>query len=157
VGLLSDQSSSNIKQSGDFSLVSRATVLSVANATSVEINWNNSVADDVGGFNLGSNSTDYVVPEGVDYVDIDLGVMWSGNFTGERRITISKNSLPLENAVRKIYLPSSESSNGITAKQVPVFAGDIISIEVFQTSGAALNIINGSGTFFKVVVSKRYR
>ncbi len=152
-----DSSVSNTKNTGEYSLVTRTGTQSIPDATNTTVQWQTEVNDDFGGVDLGSDATIVTIPVGVNFIDIDAGIVWASDSVGERRIEVLKNGAPVVSAGKYIVPASTNASGNIQVRHIPVVATDEISIRVFQSSTAALDVLNDSGTFFRVVVSTQDR
>lgn len=125
--------------------LNRSSDLSVANgATTSEVSWNNEVVDEENAADLGTSATDIVIPVGAVRLRAKANCFWAGNNTGNRRMTMFLNSsLTLGDDFKG---PNSWVSGlGIDTGWLDVDGGtisegDVLTVEVSQTSGGSLNL-----------------
>ncbi len=156
--LFTDNSVNNIKSPGDYSLAVKSSNQTVTTSTSPTVTWQTESVDEIGGFTLGTSSTNFVVPAGVDFVDIHAGVKWAVNSSGTRQILFKIGGTTVAgHAASTTTTGTDASANHFFSKNVPVSKNDIITIVAAQSSGGNLDLVASNQTFFKVIVSERHR
>lgn len=131
--------------------VKRTTTQSITTATPTMVNWDAEDYDTDAVHDNATNNTRLSVPTGTGIVKVIVGacVEWADNSTGDRTISIEKNGAgAFQGASTKFRTSKNQSWECVYSAPVAVTAGtDYFEIEVTQTSGAGLNIVNGSHTW----------
>lgn len=153
--LFLDHGASNVKPNGSYVHLSNTSSRAIPTASQTILSWDNEDVDDISGFDISTDNTKIIIPEGVSYIDIHASVYWVDNSTGQRRIEIFKNGS--SGISKDIRTPIANSAQSVSAMMLPVIAGDYFQIRVFQSSGGNLDVLPDSSTYFKVRVSKRDR
>jgi hypothetical protein len=126
---------------------------SINNATNTILNFNSEEFDTDGFHDTSSNTSRITIPSGKGGKYLVIGnVAWDSNGTGTRNIDF------LLNGIIDIYPGSLEANNAAGFTTQIVFslirnysAGDYIQLRVYQSSGGALNVLNGTNyTRFQV-------
>lgn len=125
-------------------LVRRGTNQSISNATWVKASFTGEELD-VGGW-FAATSTDIIVPAsaiptGFTTIAVEVleNIRFAANGTGARMCRVSVNGTPSDGQPSGPSLASDPTSI-VGFDFVTVAAGDVITIEVYQSSGGALNM-----------------
>lgn len=130
--------------------VVREAATSISDTTESPITWTTETFDYGGWF---SSGTDVVVPAGAipsGYTSVGVILVgrtkFASNGTGLRRITILKNGSAVSGPT--VTAITGEITELDTTRFTTAEAGDIFTLQCYQTSGGALNV---SGTILSVV------
>jgi hypothetical protein len=118
----------------------------IPNNVFTAVQWNTKTRDDLGMFDAGASSTNFVVPahEGIRFVRVSVNVEFAANDTGVRAIRLRRNGAAAQGGFNELQ-PAGSGAYGmaVTSGKVAVAAGDVLTVEVFQTSGADLDLNAG--------------
>jgi len=121
---------------------------SVADSTLYDLQWDAEIYDTDTIHDNVTNNNRLVVPTGVSRVKITFGVWFYNNSTGFRQYTLRKNGFSSSIGLPVHLENNPQAANGnrwyITTTALTVVPGDYFSLNVYQTSGAPLNIFGGS-------------
>lgn len=132
-------------------LVKRTSTQSIPDATVTSMTWTDEIYDDGGWFT--ASSTDLVVPTGVTRVRIAANVAWDAAAGAFRQIVLQKNSLAFDGQGADLEIPTGVTLfdfSGVTFTVVDCVATDQFKVNVQQSSGAALNVLNTPSTYFVI-------
>ena len=139
----------NLTQAGRRTLAQLSSAQSLASGTTTVAAIATLSTNDLG-CTISSNQV--VVPRGINKVRVSVGADFAANATGVRQVYVQHNSvgglgLPVStvNAVA-----SGDTVMSLTSSVVSVVAGDTFSFQVYQNSGAALNLSNTNYTYIEV-------
>lgn len=117
---------------------------SIANASATSLTWVDVLTD--GGFSLVSNQV--VVPAGVSYVRCTAKVQFATNTTGERKVSILQSggvTGTMAMAASSANVNSGDVQLVADTGIIPVTAADVLYVQVYQTSTAALDVTADCG------------
>lgn len=89
-----------------------------------------------------TNPERLTIPTGVTKVQAIAGILWASNATGERTIIITKNAGT--DQVKVTVQPSNSFEQQVITPVIEVVATDFLTVEVFQDTGGALNILGSA-------------
>ncbi|WP_446333585.1 hypothetical protein ACRHQP_00310 [Burkholderia pseudomallei] len=111
---------------------------SIPNAATTTISWNGANYDQLSGWSAGT-PTQITVPQNVKWMEATLYVSWANNSTGQRYAAVYLAGSPVaEEQVASSGLSQATISTGV----IPVTPGQVITGQVLQASGGALNLNN---------------
>lgn len=98
------------------------------------------------------SSNDMIIPRGVNRVRVSVNVQFAANATGARQVFLQKNGV---NIIGQASCAESAASVGptILTASSPVMVvtpGDYFSAQIYQSSGGALDVVQGSTTYLCV-------
>lgn len=124
--------------------LNRTSAQSIPNDTWTEVTWNNELMD-IGGW--WSSGTDIIAPSdhpaGVTtyFVDIPVVAVFATNATGSRGVRILLDGSVIEGNQYSIGAPSADpASMSFNMSLSEVAEAGVITMEVYQSSGGALNL-----------------
>lgn len=126
--------------------VQLTTAPAIPNATDFVIPWTAPAYQTGGTWWSSANPTRLTVPVAGKF-KIDCGAQWIANATGFRQLVLKTNGIftgPREN---KAGISGTNTKNQVTNGENVYAAGDYIESSLYQTSGAAMNLIAGTDTF----------
>lgn len=137
--------------------IKRTANQSIPNTTWTVVTWQT----ESGGFDIGgwwSSGTDIIVPAGAIpsgatsiAIDVNARTSFASNGTGSRFIRTLLNGTQTEKTPSPA-LGGGDSTEVTIYDTIVVVAGDVLTVEVYQSSGGALNI---TGTNTKITVERR--
>jgi hypothetical protein len=95
-------------------------------------------------------SNSIIIPETTTKIVVTANASWDISATGTRTIAIFKNGAAITGGGSSIVNSAGYTIQNITSAMLQVVTGDAISLQVTQTSGGALNLLNTSDTFLSV-------
>jgi hypothetical protein len=113
---------------------------SIPNTTQTPISFSGAQYDRLIGWQSGT-PTNIVVPNNIKWATITARIAWDPNNTGSRYVGIYLAGLPIAEDQR---IAEGASQATVTSGVIPVTPGQVIELQVSQTSGGALNIANDS-------------
>lgn len=120
---------------------------SIPDSTSTALTWDSEVFDTVNGHDTTTNKSRYTVQAACDGIyQCRATVAWSANATGNRRVWFNVNGAGVD-ATENRLAGSSIQTSLTSATLLQLAAGDYVEVMVSQTSGGALALASGSGTF----------
>jgi hypothetical protein len=127
---------------------------SLVNNTLTAVIWD-SETHDIGGWHDNvTNNTRLTVPSGVNYVVVAAGIEFANNATGLRACTMRKNGSGIAGMGASMINAQADGSNAtrinVVSAPLAVTAGDYFELFAQQTSGGALNVTNGTTTWFAI-------
>lgn len=140
----------NQSQSGMASIVNLASPFAVPSNTYITVPWNPSfVQNDL---NATVNGNGLIVPPGVNRIRVAFCVQFSPSSAGVRQVVVQKNGSNAPGLPQDAV--SAASSGGTilsgTSPSLNVQPGDVVSLQVFQSSGAPLSVANYASTWFSI-------
>lgn len=90
------------------------------------------------------------IPAGVNRVKVTAGAFWGDNSTGVRTIRLIKNGATFPGAPQQKTPGNGFTGQALSSATIDVQADDTIGMVVYQSSGAALALINNGSTFLSV-------
>jgi hypothetical protein len=117
----------------------RSTDLSVPNATFTEVNWLVDSGESFGATPIGYSNPAFTIPFAA-IVEVHVQVTYTANATGRRLIRMLKNGTETYRGVETTSVAGWQTTPTLHGL-VRVAAGDTLSFETYQTSGAALAIV----------------
>lgn len=111
---------------------------SIPNNTVTALSWAGSQYDRLAGWQSGT-PTNIVVPNNIKWATITLNLSWDNNATGQRYAGIYLAGAPVASDQRN---SSGTSQTSVCSGVIPVTPGQIITAQVQQLSGGALNVSN---------------
>lgn len=133
-------------------LVSKNIDQSIPNLASRTLLWQIETYD-IGGWFASSGDTFFTIPPGITRVELTAGVKWGSPAGGAfRSVDFRKNGSVFPGATKVLTTlgAAAVDAHGIVSPAVEVVAGDELSVEVFQVSGAALDVEADAATFFGI-------
>ncbi len=135
-------------------LVSRTANKSIANSTSVLVDWDAEIYDTENIHDNVVNNSRLTIPAGVTRVRVSTQQIWSPLAGGLRSCEILKNGV--QNSPRVITEVSANGlvTSGVTTAISPIVnvaAGDYFEVSVYQTSGGALDFL-ATTTYFSIEI-----
>lgn len=123
---------------------------SIPDAIATIIPWDAEV-EDLGGWWVIGSPTRLTVPAGVNRVVVKTALAWAAVTAGSRRVKILKNGVDFDGTAESIIGGTSiGSSQNLVSADVPVTPGDYFEFQVYQNSGANLNVLAAGQTFFSI-------
>jgi hypothetical protein len=117
----------------------------INNNTDTTITWTGVGDFTSAGFWLASAPTQLIIPE-TGYYDLNSSAMWAEHGTGLRRMRVFKAGVDILIEQTLPAVGTGGTLNQVTRKDVPLAAGDLLTMVVWQTSTTTLNVISyGSG------------
>lgn len=113
----------------------RSTTGAVADSVTTPITWTGEDLDTHNGH--AASSTDYVSPQD-GYYDMKISIPWANNAAGRRAAWFTSAGVD--------YNGNSQPGGGVfsavnnVSRQIPMVAGDVCKVNVFQNSGGNLNV-----------------
>lgn len=146
-----DRATGQASSSRPFGRAGRTTAQSIPNAAWTAISFNSELTDSDGMVDIAGQPTRVTCVTPGNY-DIHASVAMTANATGMRGIRIHHfNNAGASQGIYGSHIHLSNTaatgSNLVTSTAIPLAAGDYIQIEVYQSSGGALNTVTGSGTY----------
>ena len=121
-------------------LVKRTATQSIPNNTLTLVNWTAETYDTDGFHDNATNNTRLTIPAGVTKAVLAANIRWVANSTGTRVVILRKNGAYFDGDPILRHTATGEAEINIVSAAIEVTAGDYFEVEVFQNSGAALNI-----------------
>jgi hypothetical protein len=114
------------------------------------VNWNGEDNDE--GAMHGGGTDKYIYARQPGLYEVIVSLEFAFNITGGRGFRLLKNDVPIEGTVvrRPPSTTGGDETRIVLTWQVPCAAGESLSVEAFQQSGAALNLTTGS----RMIVTK---
>lgn len=124
----------------------RSTEQSIPNDAWTPILFGIDERDDLNIHSSGGGLDRFVIPagEGITLIDVTASVEWQANTTGQRGIWVSINGAAARYAPQQLTPAVPNGIRTASATDIPVQAGDVIRVSVYQDSGAALNALGGN-------------
>ena len=145
----------NIKPTGLYSHIKKDAVQAIVTATPTEVIFDSVIVDTLGGVDLGVDANVITIPSRVFNISVEAGITWQNNSTGTRTMQIYKNGSASTVAPTITQGGATTSSMSLFSANIPVTAGDEISVYVTQTSGGNLTLAGTFQTYLKVAVMPR--
>lgn len=124
-----------------------AITLDTANATELY--------DTDGIHDLVTNPSRFTVPAGVNKIEVAANASFAANTTGVRGIRVTKNGAVFSSTATNMTnaLTAGATTLQVFTGQVDATPGDYFEVEVYQTSGGALNLVGGGSSETWVTLS----
>lgn len=121
-----------------YALLGRTTSQSITNSTTTDVGWDLELADSDGAHSTVTNNSRYIA-QTAGVFSLDCSTPWAGNATGARELNFQVNALTTYAGSRGV--PTANVSFVLAAgRRVPLSVGDYVTVRVWQSSGAGLNI-----------------
>lgn len=131
--------------------LSRVTNQSVNDSTTADITWTAESFDFGGWWSTGTTATvpAGAIPSGFTTIAILCfgRLQYAANGTGIRRIRLLKNGTYFGS--RTVGAPSGDVTDVQITEMTTVAAGDLLTVEAYQTSGGALNVVESNITWVR--------
>lgn len=121
----------------------------IANATDTEPVWGNVIQNDEGIWNV-ANPSRLSVPASATSVRITVGIRWTANTTGYRKVTILDNSANIWGA--SDHATGATGDTAFTTCIIPTAGISYFYVKVFQNSTISLNIRAVHGCFMQMEI-----
>ena len=135
---------------GMLTILNRNATQSFTISTWTRIAWDNEEFDDVNAADLGTNAMRITVPSGFTRVKFTWFTTWAFNSTGQRLMSLEKNSNGVQGAGVEVGLAmnngTNESPQAVATKWLTVTPGDHFEFWAFQSGANPLNL-SGSAVF----------
>ncbi len=115
-----------------------ASAQSISNTTWTAIQFDTEIVDTNNGWSSGDPTKIYAALDGI-YV-IAAGVSWNANSNGVRRLRITVNGSVIARDVRDAAASGGEVTTLTLAAIIELSSSDYITLDVYQSSGSALNV-----------------
>lgn len=135
-------------------LVSRTGAVSMPNNTLTGVPWD-AVSYDSDAFWTGSGGNLVINSQSIRKIVVEAGVVFDSNATGVRQISIAKNgalTYPGQGSAAQSAVSGLTTMMSCRTAEILVQAGDILTLQVLQTSGGALNLQGSGLTWMSVKV-----
>lgn len=133
-------------------LVSKNVDQSIPNLASTSLVWQ-TVEYDVGGWFGSIGDSFFTVPAGFTRIELVAGAKWASPVGGAfRSVDFRKNGVVFPGATKVLTTlgAAAVDAHGIVSPVIDIIAGDELSVEVFQVSGAPLDVEADAATFFGI-------
>ena len=123
-------------------LIKRGSTQSIANNTNTSVEWDGTLYDDFSMHDPSANNGEQIVMPVAGYYLIGAMIMWQGtSLTGLRRIMLTKSGTVI---AYNRYNPESNEDPRHECTMLEYFsANQYASVQVYQSCGTSLNLLNG--------------
>jgi len=121
---------------------------SIANITTTPLGFDTEIYDTNSFHDTVTNNSRITIGAGVTEVELGFTVEFAANATGIRHAFLTKNGFTIDPLCMQKANAASATGTIISATSGPytVTSGDYFEVQVYQTSGGALNVTGGTGS-----------
>ena len=131
-----------VSSKGLAALIVLSGTMSIATSSNLSVEWNGTIYDDFSMHNPSANNGEQIVMPVAGFYLVGAMIMWQGtSLTGNRRIQLTKSGTVI---ATNLYIAESNEDPRQECTMLDYFtAGQYASVQVFQSCGTSLNLLNG--------------